>query len=206
MKFKLIILLMILVFFSMTACNDTNRIGDSLDQDGIVHYELTEDEKILLRSLGLENKSKIIKFQGPQEAITLNIKIYNLDSSNAWKLIGGSGISIGKEREPSDVLRGNFSMVLKDNYKIDCYINSDGQAYFQTDEIFLEKEILASQVLFINEFTAIDLEKEIPIALMVYNSESYLPTLSLDYYFEPEKLKDFELVQVVTLSFSKKEF
>jgi hypothetical protein len=197
---------MILVFFSTTACNDSNRIGDSLDKDGLVDYDLKENEKELLQSLGLDKKSKLIKFQGPQEAITLNVKIYSLDPSHTWQPIGGSGMSIGKEREPSDILRGNFSMVLKDNYEINCYINSDGQANFQTDEIFLEKEILASQVLFLNEFTAIELEKEIPVALMVYNSESYLPTLSLDYYFEPEKLKDFELVQVVTLSFSKNEF
>jgi len=202
---KYILLLLLIALLSLIACNDTNNLEDYSDKEGIYPYELSESEKNILRSFGMSNNSHIVSFNAPMEAITFYVNVYSLDSSNSWNLIGGSGTSIGKERIPVDQLTGKFSMILKDNNAIDCFIDCGGVSNFQVDEIILKDEILASKIRFLNEFRDIELNKEIPIALMIYSSNNYMYTYSLEDFYEPERLGDLDLVQVITMSFTDDE-
>jgi len=202
---KYTLLLLLIALLSLIACNDANNLEDYSDKEGIYPYELSESEKNILRSFGMSNNSHIVSFNAPIEAITFYVNVYSLDSSNSWNLIGGSGTSIGKERIPVDRLTGSFSMILKDNKVIDCFIDCGGVSNFQVDEIILKDEILASKICFLNEFRDIELNKEIPIALMIYSSNNYMYTYSLEDFYEPERLGDLDLVQVITMSFTDDE-
>lgn len=204
MKIKKIYLLVsiFIIILVLVACSESK--GDSpkpLAKEGVQPYSLSESEKYLLRSFGMEKNSQIISFNAPKEAITMDINVYRLANDDMWEIIGGSGISIGKEREPIDKLSGTFAMQLRENHAIDFNINMAGRASFKTDEIILDTETMASMKGFLQEYQDIEIDKEIPVALMVYDSGTSMRTYSLEDYFEPAIFEGMELVQVVTLMF-----
>lgn len=199
---------MILIFtiaMSLVSCSNKAGSPKLLTKEGVAPYELSESEKYILQSFGMENNSQIISFHAPKEAVTLNVNIYRLEDDKNWSSIGGGAISIGTDREPVKQLTGIFTMQLKDNFAIDFNINASGRASYKTDEIVLDTESMASTKGFLQEFQKIEINKEIPIALMVYDSGTSMRSYSLQDYFEPSKFDGMDLVQVVTLIFTDKE-
>ena len=193
----------LIIVVVLVACSKNN--GDFpkfLTKEGIQPYNLSESEKDLLRSFGIEEEnSQIIYFNAPKEAIAMDINVYKLGDDKKWEMIGGGGISIGKEREPIEQLAGTLAMQLRENHVIYFNINCGGRASFKTDEIILDTETMMSMKGFLQEFQRIEMDKEIPVAFMVYDSGTIMRSYSLQDYFEPSKFEGMDLVQVVTLTF-----
>jgi len=53
----------------------------------------------------------------------------------------------------------------------------------------------------LQEFQRIEMDNEIPIAFMVYDSGTIMRSYSLQDYFKPSIFEGMDLVQVVTLTF-----
>lgn len=196
--------LLIMMIVTLSACSNKSDSPKLLSKEGIAPYELSESEKYILRSFGMDDTSQIIAFNAPKEAISLNVKVYCLGDDEAWNSVGGGSISIGTEREPIDQLTGTFTMQLRENHAIDFIINAGGAASFKTDDIVLNNETMASTKAFLQEFQEITINTEIPVALMVYDSGTSMGSYSLQDYFEPSKFAGMDLVQIVTLEFSDK--
>lgn len=96
-------------------------------------------------------------------------------------------------------------MLLKENYSIDININTNGRALYKTGELTFNPEGIVSTRGFLMEFHNIELNKEIPVAVMAYDSGSSIQSYSLQDYFEPSKFKGMDLAQFVTLTFTDKE-
>ena len=207
MKSKKIFLLIItiIIVIALVACS--NKIGSTkfLEKEGIEPYKLSQSEEYILQTFGMEGNSQIISFHAPKEVITLKANVYKLEDNKEWSNIGGGGTSIGKDREPVEQLTGTFAMQLRENNAINFNINVSGRASYLTDEIILDKEIMASMKGFLQEFQEIEINEEIPIALMVYDGGTEMRTYSIQDYFEPSKFDGMDLVQVVTLTFTDKE-
>lgn len=199
------LILILTIGMALVACSNKTDSPKLLTKEGIIPYELSEGEKYILQSFGMEGNSQIISFHAPKEAITLNVNVYRLEGDENWSSIGGGAISIGKDREYIKQLTGTFTMQLKENYAIDFNINASGRASFKTDEIILDAETMASSKGFLQEFQKIEINKEIPVALMVYDSGTSMRSYSLQDYFDPSKFDGMDLVQVVTLIFTDKE-
>lgn len=199
------LILILTIGMALVACSNKTDSPKLLTKEGIIPYELSESEKYILQSFGMEGNSQIISFHAPKEAITLNVNVYRLEGDENWSSIGGGAISIGKDREFIKQLTGTFTMQLKENYAIDFNINASGRASFKTDEIILDAETMASSKGFLQEFQKIEINKEIPVALMVYDSGTSMRSYSLQDYFDPSKFDGMDLVQVVTLIFTDKE-
>lgn len=199
---------LILVFaiaITLIACSSNTDTPKLLTKEGIKPYDLSDSEKYILQSFGMEGNSQIISFHAPKEAIALSVNVYKLENGVSWSSIGGGAISIGTERAPVEQLIGNFTMQLKENYAIDFNINASGRASFKTDEIILDTETMASIKGFLQEFQKIQINKEIPVALMVYDNGTSMRSYSLQDYFAPSKFEGMDLVQVVTVTFTDKE-
>ena len=197
-------ILLFILMVALTSCSSKADLPKVLSKEGISPYELSESEKYILQSFNMEDTSQIISFNAPKEAIALNVNVYRLEDSGTWSSIGSGGISIGTDRKPIDQLTGTFTMQLKENYIIDFVINASGKASYKTDEISLDSETMASMKEFLQEFQDIKINTEIPVALMVYDSDTSMKNYSLQDYFEPSKFEGMDLVQVVTLEFSDK--
>lgn len=199
------LMLIFIIVMALAACSNNTDSPKLLTKEGIMPYELSESEKYILQSFGMEGNSQIISFHAPKEAITLNVNVYRLENHEKWSSIGGGAISIGTDIEPIEQLTGTFTMQLKENYVIDFNINASGRASYKTDEIMLDAEIMASTKGFLQEFQKIEINKEIPVALMVYDSGTSMRSYSVHDYFDPSKFDGMDLVQVVTLTFTDKE-
>ena len=55
------------------------------------------------------------------------------------------------------------------------------------------------------EAQKIELGKEIPVSVLVYDNGNSMRSYTTEDYFEPEKFKYMDLVQAVTLEFSDQE-
>ncbi|MFA5522820.1 MAG: hypothetical protein WDA24_00530 [Tissierellales bacterium] len=203
-KYFLIILIVVMIM-TLTACSGNKDTPKLLNKEGIAPYELTARESYLLQSFGMENNSQIIAFNAPKEAITMEVNVYSSKDNADWESIGGGAISLGNERVPAEQLTGTFTMLLKENYTIDFHINCSGRASYKTNKIDIDSEYMASTKGFLTEFQDIEINKEIPIAIMVYDSGTIMRSYSLQDYFEPSKFHGMDLVQVVTLKFTDKE-
>lgn len=199
------LILIFIIIMTLVACSNKKDLPKLLTEEGIAPYELSESEKYILQSFGMEDNSQIISFHAPKEAITLNVNVYKFEDDKNWSSIGSGAISIGTDREPIEQLTGTFTMQLKEDYAIDFIINSGGRASYKIDEILLDTEPTASIKDFLNEFQKIEINKEIPIALMVYDSGTSMRTYSLQDYFTPSKFEGMDFVQIITLTFSDRE-
>ncbi|TCK92913.1 hypothetical protein EDC19_2069 [Natranaerovirga hydrolytica] len=207
MKKYFSVILMVVTLVTLAACSRDKEYTPKLpNKGGIMPYELSESESYLLQSFGIENRSQIIAFNAPQEAITMEVNAYYLKDNADWESIGGGGISLGYEGDPIGKLKGTFTMLLKDNYSMDFNINSEStKVSYQTKEIDMDIQQGASGRLFLTELQEIEINKEIPVALMVYDSGTSMRTYALQDYLEPSKFEEMDLVQVLTLTFTDKE-
>lgn len=205
MKRLLSVILVLVSAVAFASCSNEFITPHLLTKEGIAPYEFTKNEKYILQSFGMDSNSQMIIFHAPQEAISLHVNVYKLENGKNWSSIGGGAISIGSDRIPDEQLTGAFTMQLKENYAIDFHINVSGRASFKTDEIVLDTETLVSTKGFLQEFQAIEINREIPIAFMVYDSGTRMRSYSLQDYFEPSKYEGMDLVQVVTLTFTDQE-
>lgn len=99
-RLSIILLIIIMTVFlagcSVKGLNRTNSPIE-LSKEGIAPYKLTEREKYLLLTLGIDSKTPIISFNAPIEAITLDVKVYQLEDDGNWGIIGGGSSSIGMD-------------------------------------------------------------------------------------------------------------
>ena len=199
---KKIILLFLLVVFatSPVACSNSDNTKTE-DRVGVYPYELSEREEGLLRAFDLSGNSQIISFRAPSKAISLHVNIYTLDENAKWNAISGGAISIGVDREPLDGLVGIFAMQVHPDYSMDFSITCGAMGLYTMEPIASNVQITASTKVFLTYFQEIELNKEIPVALMVYDSGTSIRAYSLADYFEPTRFSEMDLVQVVTLTF-----
>ncbi|WP_069999947.1 hypothetical protein [Cellulosilyticum sp. I15G10I2] len=204
-KFFSVVLIVVMVI-ALAGCLGNKDTSTLLNKEGIAPFKLTERESYLLQSFGMENNSQIITFNAPKEAITIEANVYRLNDRDDWESIGGGAMSLGNERIPVDKLTGTFTTLLNENYTIDFHINCSGRGSYTTNDIDVASEYMVSSKTFLREFQDIEINKEIPVAIMVYDSGPRMQSYSLQDYFEPSRFDQMDLVQVVTLTFTDKDF
>ena len=203
MKKYLIVFAFMLLLSS--GCSRKETSGNIGTEEGIAPYELSEGEQNILDSFGMGDTSKLISFLAPINADSIEVNVYRLTGADTWERIGNGAMSLGIDREPEQKVSGTIAIELKENYRIDFYINGAGQGHFTSKEIRLEEEPAAETKCFLNEFQQIELNKEIPIALRVYDSGTNMRSYQVQDYGNPSVFRKMDLVQAVTVTFSDKE-
>lgn len=176
-----------------------------LSEEGIEPYALSEDQQQLLSAFDMTDTSYLVSFLAPEEAITMEVNAYRLTDTGTWVSIGQGAMSIGTERLPVSQLSGTIAMELTENYGIDFHISCAGLGSFSTEEIQLDTAPVGSTKGYLTEFEPITLNKEIPIAIMVYDSGTSMRSYTPQDYYDPSVLEGMDLVQVVTVQFSDTE-
>ena len=115
------------------------------------------------------------------------------------------GAVVGTDRQPVSRLSGTIAMEQRDNYSIDFNINCAGRGSFSSEEIELEQEPLGSTGCFLTEFQPIELNKEIPLAIVVYDSGTSMRSYTPQDYYEVSLFEGMDLVQAVTVRFTDRE-
>lgn len=194
--------LIAVIILVLSACSsEADSLGES-SKIGIAPYELSGHEEDLLESFGLSSEnSQILSFRAPEEAVSVVITVSILEDNGSWKNTGGGSISLGSSQSDQQ-LSGIFTMKAEDDHAIDLHINRAALYSFRTDPIVLDNESLSGSTLFLREFTEIELNEEIPVALLMYDSGTAITAYSLQSYFEPTVFEGIDLVQAITVRFA----
>lgn len=198
-----ILLLVIALVLPLSSCTITTEKDSSLTKEGIAPYKMTESDEKLLQALNLTNDVSIIEFTAPKEAITVEVNIYILEAGDEWENMGGGMISLGTDASPTARLEGSLALLLRGDYGIDMNINTKGIATYQIKPLDIDFPIMASSKGFLREFQKIELDQEIPIAILVYSSKTSMTPYTLESYFTPSDFEGIDLVQAITVTFSK---
>lgn len=174
-----------------------------LSKAGISPYECSDSEKGLLEAFGISSgNSQILSFQAPEESVSLTVTVSRLEEGGTWKEIGGGTISSGDDLSGRKPLSGMLTMKLEEDRRIDFHIRTSSLSSFRTDPVLPEPENLGSMTAFLQEFTEIEQNKEIPAAILTYDSGSAMRSCSLQDYFDPSVFEGTDLVLAVTVRFS----
>lgn len=198
----------ILIVLGLSGCADKVK---SISKEGVAPYKLSETDQYLLQSLGLEMKTNLISFKAPKTARGLKVQAYALDDSAQWENISNLMISLGEDQGSDARLQGTFAMLINEDHSIDLNITTMGRYATKVDSPGIEGNFSANAKVVIGDFREIELNKEIPLAILVYSSGSSLRSYSLDDFFSPsvfgETDSDIErpdLVRAITLTFTDK--
>jgi len=208
MKKLLTFLMTCLIALAFFGCSPKEAVFPVPDKPGIAFYEPSERESILLGSLGLGGSSQFLSFRTPAGAASMKVDVYRLENG-AWQSTGGGGISLDIGRDGNGTLAGLFAMALGPDYTVDFSIRTGSDlgsmSSYTSNKIRLDAEILGSAHCFFQQEgeqpREIELGKEIPVALMVYDSGTSMESFGLADYFQPEKFEDVDLAQTVVLTF-----
>lgn len=161
--------------------------------------DLTESTQDVLEAFGMAGTASLLSFQGPEEAITLRLRVHHLGEDGAWEEADTWGTSIGEERTPVDRLSGTLAIQLQEDGSLGFHIRSGGGlASCQTEPIGLEPA--ASARCFLTESRDLPLNQEVPVALLLYGVDGDgIPVCSLEDFADPSRLAGLELVQAVTV-------
>ena len=201
---KRILLLLSLALLLCGCSREETQSGIPKDE-GVAPYELSQDQQELLGAFGMEDSARLFAFLAPEEAITIEVTASRLTAEGSWEVTGSGAMSIGTERQPVSELSGTIAMELGDDHSIDFNINCAGRGSFSSEKIELEQEPLGSTKAYLTEFQAIELNEEIPLALMVYDSGTSMRSYTAGDYFDVSLFEGMDLVQAVTVRFTDRE-
>ncbi len=202
MKRKLPFILLLSSILTLTACSDTEVSSNILDKEGIAPYELSEKDQNLLASFGITDNAQIISFRAPAEAATLQVSVYQSNNGSSWEKIGGGAVSIGTSGKSPDQLSGTFTMRQHRDHSMEFHLDCSGHFSFETEPITFGSESVGSTMGFLESFENIELNAEIPVAVMLCGSGTRMPGCTPQDYFDPSKFEGIDFAQAVTLEFS----
>lgn len=154
-------------------------------------------------SFGGLSKTGIAPYEcSDSESVSMTVTISRLEEDGTWKEIGGGTISSGDDLSDREPLSGALTMKLEEDRRIDFHIRTSSLFSFRTDPVLPEPETLGSMTAFLQEFTEIEENKEIPAAILTYDSGSTMRSCSLQDYFDPSVFEGTDLVLAVTVRFS----
>ena len=114
----------------------------------------------------------------------------------------GGGLSIETERDTDTRLEGTFAMTLNDDRSINFVISSHGRFSSHVDLDELDFDMTISAHAFLTDFHPIELNQEIPVAIIVSDDGTTMRSFAVDSYFDPDVFQDMKSVQAVTLTFT----
>lgn len=169
---------------------------DTAAEYTLAPWTLTEDQQQLLAALGKTDQLAFFRFSAPVTSATLTI--YRLEDG-VWVANGGGEIGTAGElaRQP---MTGTLALELEEDYRISGIINFGGCFSATSDPILPDSQPTASARAYLTEPMPVD-QGEIPVALLVYDAGNQLPGYTVQDFFAPETLADYDLVQAVTMTF-----
>src|SRR5699024_2557990 len=201
MKRNVLLILSMIVVLLITSCS--GKEGSSvqpLTKEGVAPYKLSHSDRSLLHTLGLEHHTNIISFKAPEMAKSLNVRVCTLEGTDQWDCEGPGRLLLRDDDDPR--LEGTFVMLQQDDAMKMHLLNKGSRATFPSVALEIGDGMGVHTKVYLNDFEEIELNKEIPVALMVYSSGDSIPSFSIDQYFSPDDFKGMEIVQAVTLTFS----
>ena len=195
MKKIISIILIIAMTFSLFGCAQTNENNDIAEfKDQIGPYRLTEREEFLLDAYGLISSSQIVVYNAPEKATSLNLNVKTFENKE-WteKNAGSISVQNGSKSVKS------ITMKRLDDYAIDFKLSAGLKTEYTVEKPDFTR--FGSSHAYMTDFVDIELNKEIPIAIMVYTSGTTMQSFVVEDYSDLSRFEEYDYVQIVTVEF-----
>lgn len=176
-----------------TTDKDTASQGAKyLEKEGIAPYDLSEGEEYILNVMNIKKDALLVSYNATENTKMLMVRVYNLNDGQ-WDEIGNLTFVIADDNK-----HGTISIMEKDNYVLEL---STISASAKSEKIDDENEYVQSQKTVINDFQNIELNKEIPVAIYINDSDTAGVPIELSEFSDPSNFEGIDLVRAVTFEF-----
>lgn len=167
----------------------------------VAPYSLTGSQKELLQYLNMSDTAMLFSYRSPDETLSVTASSYVLEQG-AW-VKNGEGTIFWDGQDKEHTPEGVFTLIFQEDRSFEMSLSAQGTSSFRSDPIEFSGDLTSFSHARLSEEQEIQLDQEIPVALFVADSGNSMPSFSTDTYFSPEAFQDMDVVQAVTLTFSK---
>lgn len=203
-KALVILLFAIALVLAIMWSNTANTVALFPTKEGIEPYHFSNHEREILTLLN--DNSALLRIKAPKEARHLSVHIHTLKDDGTWDTsTTDNDMFWGEDMTSSELFEVVYALTRKDDFSIAM------RCRYQTGAITCFSEIPDPEVpfdhkiatsAFLSEFETIELDQEIPIAILALNEDNELSTPTLSGYFDTSQLANCDFVQIVTMTFS----
>ena len=163
-----------------------------LEKEGIAPYELSEGEEYILNVMNIKKDALLVSYNATENSKMLMVRVYALNDGQ-WDETGNLAFVIADDNK-----QGTISIMEKDNYVLEL---STISASAKSEMIDDDNEYIRSQKTVINDFQNIELNKEIPVAIYINDSDTAGVSIELSEFSDPSNFEGIDLVRAVTFEF-----
>lgn len=198
---KIIAVMLCVCVLAFAGCSNTEDTTDKdtaaqgakyLEKEGIAPYDLSEGEEYILNVMNIKKDALLVSYNATENSKMLMVRVYNLNDGQ-WDEIGNITFVIADDNK-----HGTISIMEKDNYVLEL---STISASAKSEKIDDENEYVQSQKTVINDFQNIELNKEIPVAIYINDSDTAGVPIELSEFSDPSNFEGIDLVRAVTFEF-----
>lgn len=142
--------------------------------------------------MNIKKDALLVSYNATENSKMLMVRVYNLNDGQ-WDEIGNITFVIADDNK-----HGTISIMEKDNYVLEL---STISASAKSEKIDDENEYVQSQKTVINDFQNIELNKEIPVAIYINDSDTAGVPIELNEFSDPSNFEGIDLVRAVTFEF-----
>ena len=198
---KLIAVMLCVCVLAFAGCSNTEDTTDNdtaaqgakyLEKEGIAPYEIYEGEEYILNVMNIKKDALLVSYNATENSKMLMVRVYALNDGQ-WDETGNLTFVIADDNK-----QGTISIMEKDNYVLEL---SAGFTSTKSEMIDDENEYVQSQKVVINDFQNIELNKEIPVAIYINDSDTAGVPIELSEFSDPSNFEGIDLVRAVTFEF-----
>lgn len=198
---KIIAVMLCVCVLAFAGCSNTEDTTDKdtavqgakyLEKEGIAPYDLSEGEEYILNVMNIKKDTLLVSYNATENSKMLMVRVYNLNDGQ-WDETGNLTFVIAENNK-----QGTISIMEKDNYVLEL---STISASAKSEMIDDENQYVQSQKTVINDFQNIELNKEIPVAIYINDSDTAGVPIELSEFSDPSNFEGIDLVRAVTFEF-----
>lgn len=198
---KIIAVMLCVCVLAFAGCSNTEDTTDKdtaaqgakyLEKEGIAPYDLSEGEEYILNVMNIKKDALLVSYNATENSKMLMVRVYNLNDGQ-WDETGNLTFVIADDNK-----HGTISIMEKDNYVLEL---STISASAKSEKIDDEDQYVQSQKAVINDFQNIELNKEIPVAIYINDSDTAGIPIELSEFSDPSNFEGIDLVRAVTFEF-----
>ena len=198
---QIIAVMLCVCVLAFAGCSNTEDTTDKdtaaqgakyLEKEGIAPYDLSEGEEYILNVMNIKKDALLVSYNATENSKMLMVRVYNLNDGQ-WDETGNLTFVIADDNK-----HGTISIMEKDNYVLEL---STISASAKSEKIDDENEYVQSQKTVINDFQNIELNKDIPVAIYINDSDTAGVPIELSEFSDPSNFEGIDLVRAVTFEF-----
>lgn len=198
---RIIAVMLCICMLAFAGCSNTEDTTDKdaaaqgakyLEKEGIAPYDFSEGEEYILNVMNIQKDALLVSYNAPENTEMLAVRVYTL-SDGQWEETGNLAFGISEDNK-----QGTISIMEKDNYVLELSTISASTESEKIDDV---NEYIQSQKSVINDFQEIELNKEIPVAIYINDSDTAGVPHELSEFSDPANFEGIDLVRAVTFEF-----